>query len=116
MLSAKYSVSNFLSYDSLMLYFHTASDDLLDVLEQLQTLRQDKFWYLGLKLGLLDSTLDNLSDDSPKTFGRTVMQAWLNQEDNVKEPSWKSLVEALKSDIVKEKPTAQNVLDWLKSR
>ena len=90
--------------------FHTASDDLLDVLERLVTLGRSKFWKLGLKLGLKSSTLDKFKDFCTSDgFGQSVMKAWLNQEDNVKELSWKSLVEALESNYVMERVTAQNI-------
>ena len=95
----------------------TASDDLLDVLEQLTTLTQGKFWKLGLKLGLIASTLDKLKDScSSDEFGQHVMQAWLNQEDKVKETSWRSLVDALESKLVMERVVAQQIRDWLASR
>ena len=95
--------------------FYTASDDLLDVLEQLINLRENKFWKLGLKLGLKSSNLDNLKDSCKSDdFGQSVMKAWLNQEDNVKQPSWRSLVDALESNYVMERVTAQNIREWLK--
>ena len=95
--------------------FCTASDDLLDVLEQLINLSRSKFWKLGLKLGLKSSNLDNLKDSCKSDdFGQSVMKAWLNQEDNVKQPSWRSLVDALESNYVMERVTAQNIRDWLK--
>ena len=98
-----------------MMVIHIASDDLLDVLERLINLSQGKFWKLGLKLGLKSSTLDNLKDSCKSDdFGQSVMKAWLNREDNVKQPSWRSLVDALESNIVMERVKAQNIRDWLK--
>ena len=44
------------------------------------------------------------------------MQAWLNQEDKVKETSWRSLVDALESNFVMERVVAQQIRDWLASR
>ena len=88
---------------------HTASDDLLDVLKQLTTLNRSKFWNLGLELGLKPSTLDNLQHTSTKDeFWQNVILAWLNQEDNVK-PSWRSLIDALESEFVLERPIAQQI-------
>ena len=95
----------------------TASDDLLEVLEQLTTLTQGKFWKLGLKLGLISSTLDKLKDSyNSDEFGQHVMQAWLNQEDKVTDTSWRSLVDALESKLVMERVVAQQIRDWLASR
>ena len=95
---------------------HTASDDLRDVLKQLKTLDQSEFWNLGLELGLKPVTLNNLQHTSTKDeFWRNVILAWLNQEDNVK-PSWRSLIDALESDLVSGRPIAQKIRDWLNSR
>ena len=58
-----------------------AIKDLLDVLEQLSDLTASKYWRLGLKLGLLASTLNQLESTHNEDLGRHVMEAWLNQED-----------------------------------
>ena len=63
---------------------------------------------LGLQLGLLDTTLDKLHDETrPKGYGKKVMSAWLNQTDNVvkrsierRGPTWRTLAEALKHKTV----------------
>ena len=91
-----------------------ASDDLLDVLEQLSDLAASKYWRLGLKLGLKSSTLNKL--ESGDKLGWHIMEAWLNQEDNVKNPTWESLIAALQSPYVGQKVTAQRVRQWLTSR
>ena len=91
-----------------------ASDDLLDVLEQLSSLTVHKYRKLGLKLGIKSSTLSKLEPDDE--FGWHVMEAWLNQEDNVKNPTWKSLIAALQSPYVGQNVTAQRVRQWLTSR
>ena len=118
-MKTNYSVSTIVSLsDSTYEYcsIHIASDDLLDVLKQLTTLNRSKFWNLGLELGLKPSTLDNHEHTSTKDeFWRNVILAWLNQEDNVK-PSWRSLIDALQSDLVSGKPIAQNIKEWLNSR
>ena len=88
-----------------------ASDDLLDVLEQLSDLTVSKYRRLGLKLGLKSSTLSKL--ESNDEFGWHVMEAWLNQEDNIKNPTWKCLIAALQSPYVGQTVTAQRVRQWL---
>ena len=93
---------------------YLASDDLLDVLEQLSNLTVSKYRRLGLKLGLKPTTLSNLESDDE--FGWHVMEAWLNQVDNVKDPTWKCLIAALQSPYVGQNVTAQQVRQWLTSR
>ena len=95
-------------------YLFVGIDDLLNVLEQLSDLTATKYKKLGLKLGLLAPTLNNLQGS--ENFGWDVMEAWLNQKDNVENPTWKSLIAALESPIVGEKVTAQRVRQWLTSR
>ena len=50
---------------------------------------------LGLRLGLLDATLDRLYDETrPEGYGMKVMSAWLNRRDNVVQrggPTWITL-------------------------
>ena len=96
-----------------MLFF-IANDDLLDLLEQLSDLTVHKYHKLGLKLGLKSSTLSKLESDDE--FGQHVMEAWLNHEDNVKNPTWKCLIAALQSPYVGQTVTAQQVRQWLTSR
>ena len=91
--------------------FFLANDDLLDVLEQLYDLAAGQYWRLGLKLGLNSSTLNKLESDDEFEW---IIEAWLNQEDNVKNPTWKSLIAALQS--VGQDVTAQRVRQWLMSR
>ena len=83
-----------------------AIKDLLDVLEQLSDLTDGKFWRLGLKLGLLAPTLNQLESTHNEDLGRHVMEAWLNQEDNVVNPTWKRLIAALQSQYVGQSVTA----------
>ena len=72
---------------------------------------------LGLELGLLAPTLKQLkSTHSSEDFGLHVMEAWLNQVDNVKCPTWECLIAALQSPIVKQNATAQQLRQWLTSR
>ena len=93
-----------------------ASDDLLDVLEQLSDLTVRNYRRLGLKLGLNSSNVFKLESDDESAFGRHIIKAWLNQKDNVKNPTWESLIAALKSPIVGQDVTAQRVRQWLTSR
>ena len=86
-----------------------AIKDLLDVLEQLSDLTASKYWRLGLKLGLLAPTLNQLESTHNEDLGRHVMVAWLNQEDNVVNPTWKRLIAALQSQYVGQSVTAQRV-------
>ena len=98
-------------------FIHVASDDLLDVLEQLSDLTVTKYWRLGLRLGLRSSTLNQLeSAHSSEDLGRHIMEAWLNQVDNVTHPTWECLIAALQSRHVGEYVTAQQVIQWLTSR
>ena len=99
-----------------MMLSFIASDDLLDVLEQLSDLTASKYWKLGLKLGLKSSTLNQLeSTHSNEDLGRHIMEAWLNQVDNVMCPTWECLIAALQSRYVGEYVTAQQVIQWLTS-
>ena len=94
-----------------------ASDDLLDVLEQLVDLTASKYWRLGLKLGLKSSTLNQLeSTHNSDDLGRHIMESWLNQVDNVKRPTWECLIAALQSKYVGQPVTAQQVTHWLTNR
>ena len=96
---------------------YLAIEDLLDVLEQLSDLTASKYWRLGLKLGLLAPTLNQLeSTHSSEDLGRHIMEAWLNHEDNVKCPTWECLIAALQSKYVGQYVTAQQVRQWLTSR
>ena len=90
-----------------------AIEDLLDVLEQLTDLTTSKYWRLGLKLGLLEPTLNQLESTHNEDLGRHVIVAWLKQVDNVKNPTWKSLIAALQSPYVGQNVTAQRVRQWL---
>ena len=91
-----------------------AIDDLVDVLELLSGLKVHKYRKLGLKLGLKSPTINNIEPDDD--FGWRVMEAWLNQEDNVQNPTWNSLIVALQSPFVGQSVTAQRVRQWLTSR
>ena len=78
--------------------------DLVDVMDYVHSLNQSALKKLGLKLGLLDSTLERLLDQtSPDEYGMKVMSAWLNQKDNVPsrgKPTWTTLATALNKNTV----------------
>ena len=57
-------------------------------------------WYnLGLKLKVRTGTLDSIQEDCTATQNRLreMLKAWLNTGDN---PSWNTLIDALKSPLV----------------
>ena len=74
------------------------SDDLGCVLEGV--LDAAAQWYnLGLKLKVRTTTLDSIQEDFTATQHRLreMLKAWLNTGDN---PSWKTLIDALRSPVV----------------
>ena len=74
------------------------SDDLGCVLEGVVDAAAQ--WYnLGLKLKVKTATLDSIQEDFTATQHRLreMLKAWLNTGDN---PSWKTLIDALKSPLV----------------
>ena len=75
-----------------------SSDDLGCVLEGV--LDAAAQWYnLGLKLKVRTTTLDSIQEDFTATQHRLreMLKAWLNTGDN---PSWKTLIDALRSPVV----------------
>ena len=73
-------------------------------MEYVHDLNHPTLEMLGLQLGLLDTTLDRLHDETrPEGYGMKVMSAWLNQRDNVVKrggPTWIALATALKNKTV----------------
>ena len=73
--------------------------DHVTILQALTTLVE---WEeLGLELGLLDTTLHEISRDQKETKAckREMLAAWLQWRDNVEQkghPSWRRLLDALK--------------------
>ena len=81
---------------------------MADIMEYVDDLNQLQLMKLGLQLGLFDTTLEKLRDETrPKGYGMKVMSAWLNRRDNVvkrsvkrKGPTWITLATALKHRTV----------------
>ena len=80
--------------------------DLIDVINALKCHKvSNKKWNeLGLQLGLIQPTLDDIEADQGTRGVQKCMQAmltrWLERQDNVMKkgiPSWKTLVQALES-------------------
>ena len=100
-----------------MVFNCSAINDLRDVLNQLSNLAPNDYINLGLELGLLQPTLKRLeSTRSSESLGRHIMSAWLDKMDEVKCPTWESLISALQSRTVKQNATAQQLRQWLTSR
>ena len=88
------------------MYTTTGIDDLQDICEALKDIGKE--WFdLGLALGLRQPTLKKIRDESYYTDDRKreMLTQWLNQVDN-SNPSWKSLVDALRNPTVKCEPVA----------
>ena len=96
----------------------TESGDLVDILEQLHDLNMSQFRRLGLQLGLFLSTMRQFEDHNADDFEMCVLEAWLNQTDNVIKrggpPTWSRLIGALRSGIVNLKVHASKIQAWLK--
>ena len=69
----------------------------------------NKWFNLGLELGLRQPTLLNIVDQhKPPDHKREMLTRWLNQVDGCR-PSWKALVEALKSSEVQANAIASKI-------
>ena len=73
---------------------------------------------LGLQLGLLLPTLQQIEQaSSADEFGMNVLQAWLEQKDEVKQkggPTVSQLMEALKTRSVDLNDRALRIQEWQK--
>lgn len=81
----------------------------MDVLRELSEIT-DKWFGLGLALGLKDSTLrgietDKITVDERK---REMARSWLQKKDKCT-PSWLALVEALKDTLVQHTVVAEKI-------
>ena len=78
-------------------------------------LNLSQFGFLGLQLGLLQTTLDKISHTEALDYGKKVMIDWLNQVDSA-QPTWNNLVKALKKKTVNAKVQADEILKDLKNK
>ena len=76
------------------------------VLKELKNVNK-KWKFLGLELGLLGPTLDGISGSDYEEYKMEMIRKWLNDPDY--KPSWNSLVDALRSDLVEHKPIADEI-------
>ena len=93
----------------------TGTDDLADILKLLHDLTKTQFTRLGLELGLLVTTLNDLATEN---YGMHVLVAWLQQSDNVYKrggpPTWNRLIGALQAHYVDGKVQIKRIQDRLK--
>ena len=96
------------------LLFLIEVEDLKDVIEYVCDLNMTQFKQLGLQLGLLQPTLDKLTDGTKADdYGTKVMTEWLNQVDNAC-PTWDNLAKALDKRAVKAHVQAAQIREELK--
>ena len=99
----------------IMLFFLIEIKDLKDVIEYVFELDTSQLKQLGLKLGLLQPTLDKLAHfTKPEDYGTKVMTEWLNQVDKV-QPTWNDLAKALDKRTVKAHIQATQIREDLKN-
>ncbi len=82
--------------------------DLIDVLEAAHSGR-NKWYNIGLKLGVESHTLDSIGDrfDDPTDCLREVIKQWLKGVSP--QPTWRALVDALRSCVVGEEKLASEL-------
>ena len=98
-----------------MLFFLIEIKDLKDVIEYVFELNMSQFKQLGLQLGLLQPTLDKLTDGTkPEDYGTKVMTEWLNQVDKA-QPTWNNLAKALDKRTVKAQVQATQIREDFKN-
>ena len=96
-------------------FFLIEIKDLKDVIEYVFELNMSQFKQLGLQLGLLQPTLDKLTDGTkPEDYGTKVMTEWLNQVDKA-QPTWNNLAKALDKRTVKAQVQATQLREDLKN-
>ena len=101
--------------NSLCSSFLIEIEDLKDVIEYVFELNMSQFKHLGLQLGLLQPTLDKLTDGTkPEDYGTKVMTEWLNQVDKA-HPTWNNLAKALDKRTVKAQVQATQIREDLKN-
>ena len=92
----------------LFLFHYTAGIDALN--KVMVAVRSVNKWFnLGLALGLKQPTLQSVKDQhKPSDHKREMLTKWLNQVDGC-HPSWKALVEALRSSYVQSNAVANKI-------
>ncbi len=72
-------------------------------------------WYnIGLKLGLKPHDLDSIRGEDDECL-RRVLKMWLQKSETL-QPTWRSLLKALRSEIVGREDVAQDIEKYLKSK
>ena len=105
----------FFKNNSLCSSFLIEIEDLKDVIVYVFELNMSQFKQLGLQLGLLQPTLDKLTDGTkPEDYGTKVMTEWLNQVDKA-QPTWNNLAKALDKRTVKAQVQATQIREDLKN-
>ena len=104
-----------LFFKFILLFFLIEIEDLKDVVEYVFELNMTQFIQLGLQLGLLQPTLDELTDGTKlEDYGTKVMTEWLNQVDKA-QPTWNNLAKALDKRTVKAHVQAAQIREELKN-
>ena len=85
-------------------------DSFVDVLRELSEIT-NKWFELGLALGLKYSTLNGIETDKTTVDERKreMVRSWLQKKDECTPPSWQALVEALKDTLVQHIDVAENI-------
>ena len=90
-------------------------NEILDVLKA-SSFTESKWFELGLTLGLKKPTLDSINDkykEDPSRCLRECLSKWLQQADEVQQPSFVTLASALRQ--VDCKPAADKAIETSKS-
>ena len=102
--------TKYVTFAKLILLFHAAVDDHLEITNYLLDLGPTEIYNLGLTLGLNHRHLKSMQ--SSDTFREDVIDAWLQKEDQVLKkgvPTWKTLVKALKDRRVNQIGVAEKI-------
>ena len=91
-----------------LLDHQSGSKDLLKVLEEIKDVN-DEWKFLGLALGLVKATLDSIKSNGYEECKMEMIEKWLNKVDPDCNPSWGSLVAAVRSPLVQHNPIAEAI-------
>ena len=83
-------------------------NDMQDILSYLQDLTNEHIHDLGLALGMIPTTLNNLRP--AQNFRYEVISAWIRRQDGVKQATWESLVKALRDPSVRQNGLAEKII------